>query len=89
MQTQARVCLEPVTARRVSSVDHDDLGAGRADQQVGECHPGRAASEDEVVRLGASLRHGTRDFITRARENQGAIQARCDGSTSAVLNSSA
>ena len=65
MQTHERIRLEPVPARRVSPVDHDDLGAGRVDQRVGEGHPRCAASDDEVVGFEGSLRHGTRDFITR------------------------
>src|SRR5258708_26073676 len=67
MQTHERIRLEPVTARRMSPVDHDDLGARRGDQRVGECHPGCAASDDEVVGYDGSL---WRDFTTRARGDQ-------------------
>ena len=54
MQAHERVRLVPVSAGRMAPVDHDDLRAGRADQRIGEGHPGRATSDDEVVRLDGS-----------------------------------
>ena len=70
MQTHERIRLEPVPARRVSPVDHHDLGAGRVDQRVGESHPRCAASDDEVVGFEDLLRHGVQTSPPPARGNQ-------------------
>jgi len=79
MQMHERIRLKPVPARSVSTVDHDNLGAGLVDQRVGEGHSRGAASDDEVVGFESSRRHDLPHIIMRGRGGS---------STSAVLDSS-
>ena len=71
MQTHERIRLEPVPARRVSPVDHDDSAPGRVDQRVGEGHPRGAASDDQVVGFDPSSRHGPHQKCTTAQQSTG------------------
>jgi hypothetical protein len=57
MQPYERVDVEPVPAWRMMAVDHDDLHVGMRDQRVRERHAGRAAANDEVVRLEGPAAH--------------------------------
>ena len=51
MEAHERIGVEPVAARPVTPVDQHDLGVGVRDQRVGEGHPRRTGSDDEVVGL--------------------------------------
>ena len=51
MQPNERIRLVPVPARRVPTVDHDDLGIGLRNQRIHERHAGGTAANDEIVRV--------------------------------------
>ena len=51
MEPNERVVVVPMPTGSVASVDHHDLGVRRSDQGIGERHPARAGSDDEIVSL--------------------------------------
>ena len=49
MQTDERIGVVPMTAGTVMAIDHHDRGVGLGEHRVGERHPRRAGTHDEVV----------------------------------------
>ena len=51
MEAHERIGVQPVATRPVTPVDQHDLGVGVRNQRVGEGHPRRTGSHNEVVGL--------------------------------------
>ena len=51
MKSHERVGIVPVPARGVPPVDHDHVRVRLGDQRVGERHPSRSRTDDQVIRV--------------------------------------
>jgi hypothetical protein len=51
MQAHKWIRVVPVTARRVTPVDHHNLDIRIGDQRIGERHPGSTGADHQVVSL--------------------------------------